>query len=91
MVILFMQKIVYVALTGLFLVGCATHTPAPKPKGELFRINEHSLVKPSPQSIDSKTPSTYRAAPSSEYLNESMTKSEPITPAQPSILEVNNG
>ena len=49
--LLIMKNFILLALTSLFLVGCATHTPAPKPSGQLFKINERSLVQPQIQSI----------------------------------------
>ena len=41
-----MKNLFLITLSSLFLVGCATHTPAPKPKGTLFKINERPLVQP---------------------------------------------
>ncbi len=46
-----MKKLFLIFLTSSFLVGCASHTPAPKPTGTLFKINDRSLVQPTVQAL----------------------------------------
>lgn len=40
-----MIKVVISVGFALLLSACATHTPAPEPKGELFPINNPALVQ----------------------------------------------
>lgn len=50
-----MKKLLLIFLTSSFLVGCATHTPAPTPTGTLFKINERPLVQPTIQPLPLNT------------------------------------
>ena len=40
-----MMKIVISVGVALLLSACATHTPAPEPKGDLFPINNPPLIQ----------------------------------------------
>lgn len=51
MAIYFMKKLLLISFASLILAGCANHTPAPKPTGSLFKINEQPLVQPTIQPI----------------------------------------